>query len=148
MKPFAERNPFIMGAIGLGLTAVIVVVALQYDKIPFINQTKDYSAYFAEAGGLTTGARVQVSGFRVGEVSSIELDGPRVLVKFTVDNDIRLGDRTEAAIKTRGLLGSKILEVDIARRRPARTARFRSSAPRRPISCRTRWANSRRRSAA
>ena len=111
MKPFAERNPLIMGAIGLGLTAGIVVIALQYDKIPFINQANDYSAYFAEAGGLTTGARVQVSGLRVGEVSSIELDGPRVLVKFTVDNDIRIGDRTEAAIKTRGLLGTKILEV-------------------------------------
>jgi phospholipid/cholesterol/gamma-HCH transport system substrate-binding protein len=111
MKPFTERNPLVLGAIGLGLTAVIVVGALQYDKIPFINQNKDYSAYFAEAGGLTTGVHVQVSGFRVGEVSSIELDGPRVLVKFTVDKNIRLGDRTEAAIKTRGLLGSKILEV-------------------------------------
>ena len=111
MKPFAERNPLIMGAIGLGLTAGIVVIALEYDKIPFINQVNDYSAYFAEAGGLTTGARVQVSGLRVGEVSSIELDGPRVLVKFTVDNDIRIGDRSEAAIKTRGLLGSKVLEV-------------------------------------
>ena len=111
MKPFAERNRLVMGAIGLGLTAGIVVIALQYDKIPFVNQVNDYSAYFAEAGGLTTGARVQVSGLRVGEVSSIELDGPRVLVKFTVDNDVRIGDRSEAAIKTRGLLGSKILEV-------------------------------------
>jgi phospholipid/cholesterol/gamma-HCH transport system substrate-binding protein len=111
MKPFTERNPLVMGAIGLGLTAAVVAGALQYDKIPFINQNKDYSAYFAEAGGLTTGARVQVSGFQVGKVSSIELDGPRVLVKFTVDKNIRLGDRTEAAIKTRGLLGSKILEV-------------------------------------
>ncbi len=43
--------------------------------------------------------------------TSIELDGPRVLVKFTVDKDIRLGDRTEAAIKTKSLLGAKILEV-------------------------------------
>src|SRR6478609_5403292 len=111
MKPFAERNRLVMGAIGLGLTAGIVVIALQYDKIPFINQVNDYSAYFAEAGGLTTGARVQVSGLRVGEVSSIELDGPRVLVKFTVDNDVRIGDRTEAAIKTKGLLGTKVLEV-------------------------------------
>ncbi len=34
-----------------------------------------------------------------------------MLVKFTVDKDIRLGDRTEAAIKTKGLLGTKILEV-------------------------------------
>ena len=111
MKPFSERNPFVMGAIGLGLTGAIVLVALEYDKLPFINQTKEYSAYFAEAGGLTTGAGVQVSGFEVGQVSSIELDGPQVLVTFTVDDDIALGDRTEAAIKTKGLLGTKILEV-------------------------------------
>ena len=54
---------------------------------------------------------VQVSGFKVGEVKSIELDGPRALVKFTVARNIQLGDRTEAAIKTRGLLGTKVLEV-------------------------------------
>ena len=111
MKPFSERSPLVMGAIGLGLTGAIVLVALEYDKLPFINQTNEYSAYFAEAGGLTTGAGVQVSGFKVGQVSSIELDGPQVLVTFTVDNDIALGGRTEAAIKTRGLLGTKILEV-------------------------------------
>jgi phospholipid/cholesterol/gamma-HCH transport system substrate-binding protein len=112
VKPFSERNLFVIGAIGLALTAAIVVGALQYDKIPFLNQSKSYSAYFAEAGGLTTGAAVQVSGFELGNVSSIELDGPRVLVKFTVAKNIRLGDRTEAAIKTKGLLGSKILEVN------------------------------------
>jgi len=44
-------------------------------------------------------------------VTGIELDGQKVLVKFTVDKNIRLGDRTEAAIKTKGLLGTKILEV-------------------------------------
>ncbi len=50
-------------------------------------------------------------GFRVGQVSSVDLDGNTVLVKFDVAKDIRLGDRTEAAIKTKSLLGSKILEV-------------------------------------
>jgi phospholipid/cholesterol/gamma-HCH transport system substrate-binding protein len=44
-------------------------------------------------------------------VSSIELDGPGVLVKFNVGKNIRLGDRTEVGIKTKGLLGSKILDV-------------------------------------
>jgi phospholipid/cholesterol/gamma-HCH transport system substrate-binding protein len=39
------------------------------------------------------------------------LDGSRVLVKFDVANNIRLGDRTEAAIKLKTLLGTKILEV-------------------------------------
>ena len=111
MKPFSERNLLVIGAIGLALTIGIVVGALQYDKLPFLNQTKEYSAYFAEAGGITGDAGVQVSGFQVGKVTSIELDGPRVLIKFTVQKNIRLGDRTEAAIKTKGLLGTKILEV-------------------------------------
>ena len=40
MKPFSERNPFVIGAIGLALTAGIVLLALKYDKIPFLNQNK------------------------------------------------------------------------------------------------------------
>jgi phospholipid/cholesterol/gamma-HCH transport system substrate-binding protein len=111
MKSFSERSPLVIGAVGVALTAGVVLIALQYDKLPFVDTAKQYSAYFAEAGGLRSGAAVQVSGFRVGQVSSIELDGPRVLVTFNVDKDIRIGDRTEAAIKTKSLLGAKILEV-------------------------------------
>ena len=44
-------------------------------------------------------------------MTAIDLDGPRVLVKFKIDEDIGLGERTEAAIKTKSLLGAKILEV-------------------------------------
>ena len=47
----------------------------------------------------------------MGKVETIELDGPQVLVSFSVDRNIRLGDRTEAAVKTKSLLGAKILEV-------------------------------------
>ncbi|MCB0950515.1 MAG: MCE family protein [Mycobacterium sp.] len=111
MKPFSERNQFVIGAVGLGATAAIVVGALNYQELPFVDQGREYTAYFAEAGGLNTDAAVQVSGFKVGQVRSIDLDGPHVVVKFTVDKGIRLGDRTEAAIKTKGLLGNKILEV-------------------------------------
>ncbi|MGD9620164.1 MAG: MCE family protein [Mycolicibacterium sp.] len=111
MKPFAERNQFVIGAVGLVVTAAIILGSVNYQKLPFFNQGREYTAYFAEAGGLNTDAAVQVSGFKVGQVRSIELDGPQVLVKFTVDKNIRLGDRTEAAIKTKGLLGNKILEV-------------------------------------
>jgi phospholipid/cholesterol/gamma-HCH transport system substrate-binding protein len=111
MKPFAERNRVMIGLLGVAVTASVVVAALQYDKLPFLNATTQYSAYFTEAGGLRTGAAVQVSGFRVGDVSSIDLDGPQVLVKFKVKNTVRLGDRTEAAIKTKPVLGAKILKI-------------------------------------
>ena len=110
-KSFSERNPLKMGAVGIGLTLALIWLSLNYQKLPFIDQTKEYTAYFAEAGGLAGGNPVQVSGYRVGEVSSVDLDGPRVRVKFKVDSDVRLGDRTEAAIKLKTLLGSKLLEI-------------------------------------
>jgi phospholipid/cholesterol/gamma-HCH transport system substrate-binding protein len=111
MKYFSERNPFVIGAIGAAMTAGVVLLSLNYQKIPGFNQNKEYSAYFAEAGGLTPSAVVQVSGFKVGSVDSISLDGSQVLVTFSLDKGIRIGDRTEAAIKTKSLLGSKILEI-------------------------------------
>jgi len=111
MKTFAERNPLLLGTIGVAVTAAVVLGALQYKELPFIESDKSYSAYFAEAGGLTSGAAVQVSGMRVGQVSSVSLDGPRVLVEFNIDKNISLGERTEAAIKTKTLLGAKIVEV-------------------------------------
>ena len=111
MKLFSERNPMVIGAVGLVAVFVLVLAALEWQKLPFLNQGRTVSAYFADAGGLRTGNGVEVSGFPVGKVSSIDLDGPGVLVKFKVDNSIHLGNRTEAAIKTKGLLGSKILDV-------------------------------------
>ncbi len=100
----------------MAATLAVVLAALNYGKLPFINSNRHYSAYFAEAGGLLTGAAVQVSGFKSGKVTGIDLDGPRVLVTFEVDEGIRLGDRTEAAIKTKSILGAKILELTPPRR--------------------------------
>jgi len=111
MRSFTERNTVIIGVAGCVLTAGAVLAATQYDKLPFLTQNSRYSAYFAEAGGLGAGDAVQVFGLRVGQVSSINLDGPRVLVTFNIDESIRLGKTTEAAIKTKSILGSKFLAV-------------------------------------
>jgi phospholipid/cholesterol/gamma-HCH transport system substrate-binding protein len=110
-KLFSERNPMTIGAIGLTAVAVLVLAALEWQKLPFLNQGRTVSAYFADAGGLRTGNGVEVSGFPVGKVSSIDLEGPGVLVKFKVGNGVHLGNLTEVAIKTKGLLGAKILDV-------------------------------------
>ena len=111
MKSFGERNLFVIGLVGiLGLTAFILT-ALNYQKLPFFSPGKTYTAYFAEAGGLAGNGEVQVSGLRAGQVTGIELDGQHVLVTFKVNKNIRLGDRTEAAIKTKSLLGTKYLEI-------------------------------------
>lgn len=111
MKSFSERNALLVGTVGVVVTIAVAAVGLNYDELPFVHQDSDYSAYFDQAGGLRSGAAVQVSGLEVGEVTSVSLDGPHVAVEFRVNQDVFLGDRTEAAIKTKSLLGAKILEV-------------------------------------
>ena len=111
MKPFAERNPVTIGAVGLITAGVLVTAALQYQNLPLLNQSRSYSAYFDDAGGLFTGAAVEVSGYAAGKVSDVTLEGPGVLVKFSIAKGINLGDRTEASIKTKSFLGSKVLDV-------------------------------------
>lgn len=111
MKPMTERNPLVVGVVGVTMVGAVLLGALNFKSLPFINGANDYSAYFADAAGLQPDAPVQVAGLRVGQVSSISLDGPRVLVKFDVDKDVRLGDRTEAAIKTKTVLGAKFVDL-------------------------------------
>ena len=110
-KPLAERNRLTVGLVGVAIIVALVTAVFSYDKIPFIKGTSDYSAYFAEAGGIKSGSDVRVSGLGVGRVSGISLEGTKVLVDFTVRDGVDLGDRTEAAIKTETVLGTKYLEL-------------------------------------
>ncbi|MGV0834362.1 MCE family protein [Mycolicibacterium thermoresistibile] len=111
MISFSERNPVIIGLIGLALTAGIIAGSLNYKKLFFWSYPAAHTAYFEDASGLQTGADVLVAGVQVGEVTGISLDGPQVVVTFGVDRSIPLGENTEAAIKTKSMLGAKVLEV-------------------------------------
>lgn len=124
MKPFRERNPIIIAVIAMSVIAAIIVGAFNYGNLPFIHSDTTYSAYFDEAGGLTTGAPVRVSGYKAGQVKEIALEPDGVLVTFTVADDIRLGTDTEAAIKTLSLLGNKVLDVS-----PRGTGRLTGTIP-------------------
>ena len=75
IKPLAERNRLVVGLVGILVVVAVVIAAFSYDKLPFIKGTSDYSAYFAEAGGIKPGSDVRVSGMSVGRVSDIRLEG-------------------------------------------------------------------------
>lgn len=111
IKPLADRNRLVVGVVGILVVVFAVIAAFSYDKLPFIKGTSDYSAYFAEAGGIKSGSDVRVSGMSVGRVSDVKLEGTKVLVDFTVRNGVELGDRAEAAIKVETVLGNKMLEI-------------------------------------
>jgi phospholipid/cholesterol/gamma-HCH transport system substrate-binding protein len=105
------RNPLRTGIIGIVLVVSVVLVSFGYSKLPFFPQGKTYQAFFADAGGISPGNDVNVSGMNVGQVSTVELAGDVAKVTFTVDRSVRLGDQTMVSIKTDTILGEKSLSV-------------------------------------
>ncbi|GAA3955526.1 hypothetical protein GCM10022231_12700 [Gordonia caeni] len=111
----AGRSRVSMGVIGVVLTAMVVLSALQMDRLPFLSQITTYDAYFEDAGGLTAGDVVTVAGVHVGNVTDISLaqtdDGMQAKVGFRLNDTVVLGDRTRAAIKTETVLGRRNLTI-------------------------------------
>jgi phospholipid/cholesterol/gamma-HCH transport system substrate-binding protein len=112
MTPFRERNPVPIGAIGLALIGVLLLLAFNVQKLPFLGRGTTYHAAFTELGGLKSGDDVLVSGVKVGKVGDIRLDGAQVLVTFKLTEPTRLGTRTGAQVKLKTLLGQKYLALD------------------------------------
>jgi len=114
MIKFRERNLARIGAVTGAVLLVAVLVALNFQRIPFLSGTRTYRALFANAGGLTTGNIVTVAGVRVGSITGLSLHGARVQVTFTVADGVLLGSRTSAAMKVLTPIGQEYLELDPA----------------------------------
>ncbi|HCS57234.1 MAG TPA: virulence factor Mce [Gordonia polyisoprenivorans] len=104
-----------IGLIGIVVTAMVVVVALQMDKLPLISPISTYTAYFDDAGGLVTGDIVTVAGVNVGTVEGIRLAstdaGTKAAVSFRMKDTVSMGTDTQAAIKTETVLGRRNLTI-------------------------------------
>jgi phospholipid/cholesterol/gamma-HCH transport system substrate-binding protein len=111
MKPFRERNPVPIGAIGLALILVMLVLAFNASKLPFLNGGTTYHANFADAAGLKKGDDIRISGVKVGTVTSVELAGAQVRVGMKVNSDLRIGADSRADIKIKTLLGQKYVSL-------------------------------------
>ncbi|MGV0606785.1 MCE family protein [Mycolicibacterium sp. XJ1904] len=102
------------GFIGVVLIVLIIAVGLQPERLWSWATAVRYQALFTEAGGLTPGNDVKVSGMTVGSVSDVSLDKGKALVTFTVDGKIRVGSQTTAHIRTGTLLGERTLALEPA----------------------------------
>jgi phospholipid/cholesterol/gamma-HCH transport system substrate-binding protein len=110
------------GFIGVVLALMIVAVGLAPEQLMSWATTVRYQALFSEAGGMTAGAKVLVSGVKVGTVSDVALRDGDALVTFRVDGKVRLGSETTAHIRTGSLLGARVLTLE-----PAGPRRMHSS---------------------
>jgi virulence factor Mce-like protein len=111
LGPFRDRNPVLIGAVGLTVLALLTVAAFNADRLPVIGDGDTYSAAFAEAGGLKPGDEVRIAGVKVGKVEEVDLDGDHVKVTFKIKGEPGLGTETGASIRIKTILGAKYLAL-------------------------------------
>ncbi|BBZ36402.1 MCE family protein [Mycolicibacterium confluentis] len=112
MLKYRQSSLVRTGFIGLVLIVLIIAVGLRPQQLMSMATSVRYQAQFAEAGGLTAGNNVKVSGVTVGTVSDVELDQGKALVTFAVNSRVRLGRDTTAQISIGTLLGERVLVVE------------------------------------
>lgn len=111
MKPIRERNPVVVGLVGLVILAVIALLAFDSGNLPIIGGGTTYTADFSEAAGLAPGNEVRVAGVTVGSVTGVTLDGSAVKVAFRVKGTW-VGNASTVGIAIKTLLGTKYLGLD------------------------------------
>lgn len=110
MRRFLSRDD----TFGIGIASFFVLglmgaVILAISVISF--GTNSYQAELVHTAGLRAKEGVQVAGVEVGEVTKVQLEGRHVVVDFTLDKDIDLGEGTTAAVRVGTLLGTHYLAV-------------------------------------
>lgn len=104
----AERRP------GLKFIAFAVVCVLcaawlaqQTGNIRLFASTNSYEAVLSNVSGLVAQDSVLLSGVRVGEVDSINIERGQAVVTFTVDQEVELRDTWEVGARWRNVTGQR-----------------------------------------
>lgn len=108
-RSVTELNRLRLGINTAILMAVLAAIGLRI--VAGHDGGHTYQAEFARADGAKVGNDVRIAGITVGEVTDVELERDRIVVTFTVDEDVTLGERTEAEMKVSTLVGAYYLEI-------------------------------------
>ncbi|GAC78600.1 virulence factor Mce family protein [Gordonia malaquae] len=76
-----------------------------------LGQAKSVTAYFDDVSGLFVGNDVAVLGMPVGRITSVEPEGTRVKVVFTVSNDVDVPEDATAAIVNTSIVTTRHIEL-------------------------------------
>ena len=79
----------------------------------YFSSSRVFYAVYSQVNGLVEANPVVINGLKVGEVRSISFmdNKGRVLVTFSVENDIKIGRNSIARIYNSDFLGSKAIEI-------------------------------------
>ena len=103
---------FIGGVVVLVAAAFFVFMG-QNSGLSGNSSQYELTAKFRSAEGVVVGSDVRMAGVKIGSVTGIELDPETYLAatKFTVAQDVKIPDDSEAGIASEGLLGGAFVEL-------------------------------------
>jgi phospholipid/cholesterol/gamma-HCH transport system substrate-binding protein len=99
------------GILGIILCLLVIAIGLQPERLYSLATAVRYEAQFVEAGGLTEGNDVLLSGVKVGTIKDISLQRGKAVVTLSVDGRYQLGSETTAHIQTGSLLGERVVTL-------------------------------------
>lgn len=108
-KIYLEFTVGLFLAIGLGCLAWLSVELAR--KQFFATKGYELQASFNNGSGLRPGTPVVIAGVEIGRVESVELEDYEAKVRLLIRRGLALQSDTIAAIKTKGLVGEKYIEL-------------------------------------
>lgn len=113
----SKKVEVLVGALFLMAILAFVFLALNVSNFSGLSSNKGYkvTAQFNNIGGLSTKAKVTMSGVTVGRVTAISYDKKsfRAVVTMTIDPSFDyLPEDSQASIYTAGLLGEQYISLE------------------------------------
>lgn len=111
-----RKTEIIVGLFVLAGGAALLVLALQVSGLTLKTGGDTYSvqAYFNDAGGLSSRARVSMAGVTVGRIREVTLDQETFQARVVIDIEAgydRIPADSSAIIRTSGLLGEQYIDI-------------------------------------
>jgi phospholipid/cholesterol/gamma-HCH transport system substrate-binding protein len=103
-----------VGVTVLAALAVLILGVSWLKDLSIQRSVNTWTVTFPQTGGLGASDEVQVNGIRKGAVRSMELVGDRVYVKLALADDVMLTTDSQVAIRNVGLMGEKVIAVDLS----------------------------------
>ncbi len=120
MRTLEGSNRVRNGLMGIVILVVVLGVGQSFASVPMLFATPTYFAEFADTGGLNTGDKVRIAGVDVGRVRSMEIDGDKVKIGYSL-NGTQIGTESRAAIRTDTILGRRDIEIEPRGANPLRS---------------------------
>jgi phospholipid/cholesterol/gamma-HCH transport system substrate-binding protein len=111
MRVLESSNRVRNGLMGILILLLVIGVGQSFASVPVLFAQPMYYAQFSDTGGLSGGDKVRIAGVDVGLVKSMEIEGDKVKIGYTLDGT-QIGTESRAAIRTDTILGRKNLEIE------------------------------------